>query len=73
MIKITVDKKSGHMQITADGHANSAPYGSDIICAAVSVIMQTAALGLQAIAEQYPDHVVVRYDSDLSDSADVAG
>lgn len=30
----------------AEGHANTAPHGQDIVCAAVSVLTQTAALGL---------------------------
>jgi hypothetical protein len=51
------------MEIIADGHANAAPHGQDIVCAAVSAILQTAALGLEAIALQYPDYVQVRYDS----------
>lgn len=59
MVKITVDMKSGKMLIDADGHANYAPNGQDIVCSAVSAILQTAVLGLQGIAEQYPDHVSV--------------
>lgn len=31
---------------TADGHAGYAPSGEDIVCAAVSVLTQTALLGL---------------------------
>lgn len=30
----------------AEGHANTAPHGQDIVCAAVSVLTQTAALGV---------------------------
>ena len=33
------------------GHANTAPYGSDIVCAAVSAITQTLIEGLRYIAD----------------------
>jgi uncharacterized protein YsxB (DUF464 family) len=63
MVKINVRSKDGYIEIVADGHANSAPHGQDIICASVSAILQTAILGLEAIADQYPDRVQMRYDS----------
>lgn len=43
-VLITLNK----IQVT--GHANTAPYGSDIVCAAVSVLTQTLIEGLKNIA-----------------------
>lgn len=56
MIQITIKAASGDMTIEAKGHALYNP-GNDIVCAAVSAILQTAALGLQAVADNYPEHV----------------
>lgn len=61
MIKINVSAESGNMTIKVDGHANYGAHGSDIVCAGVSAILQTAVLGLEAIAENYPGHVEVIY------------
>lgn len=41
MIEITCDWK--RHELTANGHANFAPEGQDIVCAAVSVLVLTAA------------------------------
>ncbi|AMA72768.1 ribosomal protein [Aneurinibacillus sp. XH2] len=60
MIHITAEMANGQMKVEAVGHANYAEHGKDIVCAAVSAIMQTALLGLQAIAEQYPEHVSLK-------------
>lgn len=59
MIQINVDMNSGDMTIDVKGHAGYAPHGQDIVCAAVSAILQTAVLGLESIADSYPGHVVV--------------
>lgn len=59
MIRVEVDSRSGYMNIKVEGHANYAPHGQDIVCAGVSAILQTAVLGLQAIADAYPNHVQV--------------
>lgn len=60
MIHITAEMADGQMKIEAVGHSNYAEHGKDIVCAAVSAIMQTTLLGLQAIAEQYPQHVSLK-------------
>lgn len=57
MTKIRVTQANGRMVIEVDGHADYAPHGQDIVCAGISAIMQTCALGLQAIADTYPTHV----------------
>lgn len=36
--------------VTAEGHADYAEHGSDIVCAAVSSVVQTAVLGLMQAA-----------------------
>lgn len=45
--------------IKIEGHANYAPYGSDIVCAAVSAILQSAQLGIIHLAEQYPKNIEI--------------
>lgn len=47
MIYVTVGLKG----IRVSGHANTAPKGSDIVCAAVSALTLTLIQGLKAIAE----------------------
>ena len=40
MIKITATRNNGKIvNLTVKGHANSAPYGKDLVCAAVSSIL----------------------------------
>lgn len=60
MTRIEVDLASGLVVIKAEGHANYAEHGKDIVCASVSTVLQTAVLGLQMIAEQYPEHVQIQ-------------
>lgn len=38
------------VQVEADGHTGFAPHGQDIVCAAVSTVLQTALLGLIRVA-----------------------
>jgi uncharacterized protein YsxB (DUF464 family) len=45
----------GHTSIEVDGHEEHAEQGR--VCAAVSAIIHTALLGLQAVADQHPDLV----------------
>jgi uncharacterized protein YsxB (DUF464 family) len=59
MINVDVKMKSGDMVIDVKGHAGYAPHGQDIVCAAVSAILQTAVLGLESVARTYPDNVRV--------------
>lgn len=56
MIKITaIHHEDGYMKVEANGHTDP------IICSAVSAIIQTAVLGLNEIAKQYPDKVKLEY------------
>ncbi len=51
MTKIKIFKeKSEIVGFAATGHTGFAEYGSDIICAAISVLTQTAAIGLKEVA-----------------------
>ncbi|NMB11604.1 MAG: ribosomal-processing cysteine protease Prp [Firmicutes bacterium] len=45
-------------KFAAEGHSGFAPHGEDIVCAAVSVLLQTAVLGLQEVAGIKPQVVV---------------
>lgn len=39
MIRARFEKKGGRFSLSAHGHANYAPYGQDLICAAVSALL----------------------------------
>lgn len=57
MIRIRARLGDGHTRIEVSGHEGHAEDGR--VCAAVSAITQTALLGLDEIARQYPDLVSV--------------
>ncbi|MBP2653294.1 MAG: hypothetical protein H6Q73_863 [Firmicutes bacterium] len=49
MINIVINRNAAREIIgfSASGHANTAPHGKDIVCAAVAALTQTAVLGLE--------------------------
>lgn len=50
MTKVEITKKDGHIiKVHAKGHTNYAVEGEDIVCAALSSILQTALLGLLTV------------------------
>lgn len=53
MVKITIDKDAEDNIIgyNATGHSDYAERGQDIVCAAVSTLLQTALLGLTRLAD----------------------
>ena len=52
MTKVTIEKRNGSIvKVTCDGHTNYGEKGEDIVCAALSSIVQTAVLGLFKVAE----------------------
>ncbi|WP_405883662.1 ribosomal-processing cysteine protease Prp [Streptomyces sp. NBC_01384] len=57
MIRIRARLGDGRTSIEVTGHDEPAAGGR--VCAAVSAITQTALLGLEQVAQQYPDHVSV--------------
>lgn len=47
MIKIKIKHQNNHINyVEVKGHANYSSYGSDIVCASVSSVVQTALLGI---------------------------
>lgn len=54
MIRVEVSRQiiGDHkvIEFTVSGHADTAPHGQDIVCAAVSAIVQTAIMGVERIA-----------------------
>ena len=76
MLEVTFlrDDRDRHAAICASGHADFADYGEDIVCAAVSAILQAARVGLsdyaglQIEARQAPGALELRWreqDRDL--------
>ena len=58
MTEIKVTKKNGSVvRVVCDGHTGYGVEGEDIVCAALSSIVQTALLGLLAVARVNVDFV----------------
>jgi uncharacterized protein len=57
VIRIRARLGNGHTSIEVDGHEGHAVDGR--VCAAITAITQTALLGLEQYALQYPDLVSV--------------
>lgn len=57
MIRVRARLGDGRTLIEVDGHEGHIVDGR--VCAAVSAITQTALLGLEQVAQQYPDLVSV--------------
>lgn len=52
MTKVRINKKNNEIyMVECDGHTNYGVYGEDIVCASLSSIVQTAVLGLVAVAK----------------------
>lgn len=58
MIEIRARLGGGRTSIEVSGHDEPAVGGR--VCAAVSAITQTALLGLEQVAQHYPDHVSIQ-------------
>lgn len=51
MTVIKITKRNGHIcEVECDGHTNYGEYGEDIVCSALSSVVQTSALGLMSVA-----------------------
>jgi len=67
------DSRNRLSSVFADGHADTAVHGEDIVCAAVSAILQAARLGLEEHAkvslevEQRPGRLALRWPEDRRD------
>lgn len=57
MIEIEYYEKNGRYAISAKGHANYAPEGQDIVCAAVSSLLQT--LGNYLLEHAQEDDITI--------------
>lgn len=72
MINITITKSS----ITAEGHADYAEYGKDIICAAVSTLAQSFIASIEELTEtevEYklePGHIHIKH-KDLDEAGEL--
>ena len=53
-IEVYTDTAGRIHGFAAKGHSGFAPHGQDIVCAAVSVLLQTAVLGLEEAADIVP-------------------
>jgi len=61
MITVNAYASDDEMTFSLDvsGHANSAPYGEDIVCAAVSILTTTTAQRVSDIYDAFPDAFIV--------------
>jgi uncharacterized protein len=79
MLEVTFhrDARGRIIGLSARGHADFADHGEDVVCAAVSAILQAAALGLAeyALAEmesrKAPGLLELRWDDEQSDRESV--
>lgn len=53
MINITIEKGKGSFVVEAEGHAEYAEAGKDIVCAAVSILLQGLVGYLDELEEHY--------------------
>jgi uncharacterized protein YsxB (DUF464 family) len=51
MTRVKIQREAGHIQsVKSSGHCDFAASGEDIVCAALSSVLQTALLGLMGVA-----------------------
>ena len=61
MIRVRIKRKAGYVTgLTVSGHAGSAPKGEDLVCAAVSALVQTYFFSLQRLLN-------LNMDADIDD------
>jgi uncharacterized protein YsxB (DUF464 family) len=58
VIRITARLTDGRTELVVEGHEGHLRGGQ--VCAAITAITQTAILGLEAYAEQFPDLVSIQ-------------
>jgi len=64
MTEVTVLIKNRIVSIEASGHAGFADHGEDIVCAAISVLVQTAVNSLEKVADISANHIIVEMHED---------
>jgi uncharacterized protein YsxB (DUF464 family) len=66
MTKVVIEKKNGHIvSLSADGHTGYGVEGEDIVCAALSSVIQTALLGLMRVAGISVEYTVLETEGSL--------
>lgn len=67
MVDITITKKEGKIvKVDCAGHTGFAEQGEDIVCAALSSVVQTALLGLLTVAKIKVDFLRIDNEGRLS-------
>lgn len=54
-VELFVDEQESIRTFCIKGHAGAAPYGEDIVCASISVLGQTAVIGLNHVLSKSPE------------------
>ena len=62
MIEVKYFERGDRFQISAIGHANSAPHGQDLVCASVSTILQALAIYLEKYNSNYWNILEIRLE-----------
>ncbi len=64
MINIIIKRNNQNeiVSYSVTGHAQTAPHGEDLVCAAVSVLAQTTILGLYQVLDQQPEFNIAEGD-----------
>lgn len=61
-IKLFSDSLGNIKQYDIKGHANFAPFGEDIVCAAISVLSQTTLMGLVEVLQLKENEIFYKID-----------
>nr|WP_300002090.1 ribosomal-processing cysteine protease Prp [Tissierella sp.] len=61
-IKLFSDSAGNIKQYDIKGHANFAPFGEDIVCAAISVLSQTTLMGLVDVLQLKEKEIFYKID-----------
>lgn len=67
MITVKFFERNDRYAISASGHANYAPFGQDIVCAGISVLMESLSNYLDEYAKDYNWHILENRIDDNGD------
>jgi uncharacterized protein YsxB (DUF464 family) len=67
MIKVQAGGRDGRFSLYVDGHAGAAPKGQDLVCAAASMLAQTALQEAVNYAVQYDDNEFCILNAEMGD------
>lgn len=65
-VKIKRNNQNQIVSYSVSGHAQTAPHGEDLVCAAVSVLAQTTILGFYQVLGQQPGYQISEGDLHLN-------